>query len=299
MGVGVQQLSGSWASALRTSIISTLSEWMPAADWATVAAGSWGHSLALKTDGSLWAWGLNHFGELGDGTTHDRSAPTRIGAGQDWMAIAAGSYHSLGLKTDGSLWAWGENEAGQLGDGTTEDRLFPIRVGSTDDWVAMAAGYHHSLGLRSDGSLWAWGDNEHGQVGDGTRSLRSNPTRIGSANDWVAVAAGSGYSLALQSDGSLWAWGNNEHGQLGDYTTTDRLRPTLIERHLAKKDRWSAVSGSFPTLALKPDGSLWAWGFNAFGGLGDGTTVDRHSPFASARPSVGWRCRRPATTASD
>ena len=184
-------------------------------DWATVAGSSRGHSLALKTDGSLWGWGLNHYGELGDGTTHDRSAPTRIGTGKDWMAIAGGSIIAWPSKTDGSLWAWGLNEAGQLGDGTTEDRLFPTRVGSADDWVAVAAGYYHSLGLRSDGSLWAWGENEHGQVGDGTRSLRSNPTRIGLANDWVAVAAGSGYSLALQSDGSLWAWGEQRVRPVG------------------------------------------------------------------------------------
>ena len=143
----------------------------------TIAAGST-HSLALKADGSLWAWGNNYYGQLGDGTTSDRHFPIRIGAGTGWAAVAAGQEHSLGLGGGGTLWAWGVNQFGQLGDGTTSDRHFPTRIGTGTDWVAVAAGGKHSLALRSDGSLWAWGVNQYGQLGDGTTSDRHFPTQV-------------------------------------------------------------------------------------------------------------------------
>ena len=128
-----------------------------------IAAGAY-HTLTIKADGSLWAWGENRFGQLGDGTTVNRPLPVRIGTETDWVEISAGDYYSLALKTDGSLWAWGYNYDGQLADGTTVDKHSPVRIGTATDWAAIAAGGYHLIALKTDGSLWVWGDNNHGQL---------------------------------------------------------------------------------------------------------------------------------------
>jgi alpha-tubulin suppressor-like RCC1 family protein len=243
-------------------------------DWATVAGGL-GHSLAIKADGSLWAWGWNDDGQLGDGTTTSRNKPVHVGTGTKWVAVSADGRHSLALQADGSLWAWGDNGYGQLGDGTTTDRHVPTRIGTTSDWVAVAAGYSHSLAIKADGSLWAWGLNNYGQLGDDTTTDRQRPTRIGAATGWVDISAGEFFCLALKADGSLWAWGDNNYGQLGDDTTTERHKPIRI----GTATDWAAVvCGEAHSLALKADGSLYAWGYNGLGQLGDGTTIDRHKP---------------------
>ncbi|MCI5224292.1 MAG: hypothetical protein D3924_16895 [Candidatus Electrothrix sp. AR4] len=145
-------------------------------DWVGVAAGGW-HNLTLKDDGSIWTWGFNYYGQLGDGSTDHKLSPMRIGEDNDWIAVAAGGWHNLALKDDGSLWTWGGNWFGQLGDGSTTDRHSPVQIGEDNDWIAVATGGYHSLALKSDGSLWAWGYNGDGQLGDGT-AWRENPVQI-------------------------------------------------------------------------------------------------------------------------
>ena len=200
-------------------------------DWAAVAAGG-SHSLALKADGSVWAWGWNVYGQLGDGTNIDRHYPVRVGLDNDWVAISVGDMHSLALRTDGSLWAWGENRMGQLGDGTTTIRTVPFQLGTDSDWVAISAGGEHSVAIRSDGSLWAWGDNWVGQLGDGTTINRTVPTQVGTDSDWAAASAGfssaAHYTVAFKTDNSLWAWGWNANFQLGDGTNIDRHYPVRV-----------------------------------------------------------------------
>ncbi len=139
-----------------------------------VVAG-YNHSLVLKSNGTLWAWGNNGYGQLGDGTTGDKSLPVQIGAGSTWVSVAAGTSHTLALKSDGTLWAWGYNNSGQLGDGTTLSKSSPVRIGADNTWVSVAAGFYHTVALKSDGTLWAWGYNGSGQLGDGTNYDRSAP----------------------------------------------------------------------------------------------------------------------------
>ena len=177
-----------------------------------IAAGA-NSGLALKSDGSLWAWG---YGPLGLGKDLTRLKPTQVGVASDWAAVASGWYHSLALRSDGSLWVWGNNNFGQLGLGDTRGRFSPACVGVAADWAAVAGGQYFSLALKSDSSLWAWGDNMMGELGLGhagghspNTTGRHSPTRVGTANDWAAVAGGEDFSLALKKDGSLWAWGEN------------------------------------------------------------------------------------------
>ncbi len=182
-------------------------------NWASVSAAGFYHTVAIKTDGTLWAWGNNGSGQLGDGTATDRSSPTQIGADTSWASVSAGNSpavsYTVAIKTDGTLWAWGNNGSGQLGDGTTTDRHSPTQVGADTNWASVAAGGSHTVAIKTDGLLWAWGDNGYGQLGDGTTTSRSSPTQIGADTNWASVAAGTDYTVAIKTDGSLWAWGYN------------------------------------------------------------------------------------------
>jgi hypothetical protein len=180
-----------------------------------VAAGA-NHTVALRGDGTLWAWGDNSSGQLGDGSISRRTAPVQIGSATNWVGVAAGANHTVAPRGDGTLWAWGYNSSGQLGDGSTTPRTAPVQIGSATNWVGVAAGANHTVALRGDGTLWAWGDNGFGQLGNGSTTQRNAPVQIGSATDWVGVAAGIYHTVALRGDGTLWAWGYNGSGQLGD-----------------------------------------------------------------------------------
>jgi alpha-tubulin suppressor-like RCC1 family protein/pimeloyl-ACP methyl ester carboxylesterase len=232
----------------------------------SLAAGEY-HSVAIKSDGSLWSWGWNLFGQLGDNTTVSSHQPNPIAAG--YVSVATGGRYSVALKADGSLWAWGSNAFGQLGDNTTTDRLLPKQIGT--GYTAVTAGNGHTMALKSDGSLWVWGWNSTGQLGDSTTVDAHAPKQIDTG--YIAIAAGSSHSLGLKSDGSLWAWGYNLYGQLGDNSTVDSLVPKQIDTGYT-----TIAAGQLHTVALKADGSLWAWGYNFNGQLGDNTTTESHVP---------------------
>jgi len=258
-----------------------------ATDWVAVACG-WEHSLALKSDGTLWAWGDNSSGQLAVGSAGLPSVttvadPIQVGSGKDWVVAAAGGDSSLGLKNQGSLWGWGNNRSGQLGLGNRGPygvKVVPTRVGVAGDWSAIACGGFDTLALKADGSLWAWGSNKYGELGLGDAKGRLIPTRVGRASNWTAVACSGVHSLALKTNGSLWAWGMNNHGQLGLGDTTQRHTP----KRVGVARGWTAIAcGSYyangdHNLALREDGSLWAWGGNGAGQLGLGDTKSRHVP---------------------
>lgn len=233
------------------------------------------HSLAAKLDGTVWAWGSNYNGQLGDGTTTDRDSPVQVDGISGAIAVEAGADHSLCLLNDGTVWAWGRNHVGQLGDGTTTERHSPVQVSGLSNIVCIAAGFWTSYAVEDDGTVWAWGRNQYGQLGDGTITDRHTPVQVSSISNIVDVQAGAATTFATEYDGTVWGWGRNDYGQIGDGTTTDRHSP---EENTYITDAAEVSPGTFSTVALKLDGTVWAWGRNLHGIVGDGTTTQRLTP---------------------
>lgn len=256
-------------------------------------AGGYQHALALRKDGTVWAWGDNSAGQLGNGSTEETAVPVQVrgpggqGALADIVAIASGTRHNLALRKDGTVWAWGGNSAGQLGDGTLQDRHAPIQVKDMNGVKAVSAGTAYSMALLGDGTIRAWGNNACGQIGDGTREDSALPVQVkgvggqGALSGITAITAGRYYAAALDGAGTVWVWGFHEGGLLGNGTLDGSLTPALVKApdgggHLTGIRRLAA--GSRHLLALKPDGTLLAWGANHCGQLGDGGVSSRLAP---------------------
>ncbi len=235
-------------------------------------------SLAIKTAGTLWAWGDNVYGELGLGNDDNKSLPTQVGEGTIWASVAASSSFTLAVKTDGTLWAWGGNGKGQLGLGNNADTNVPTQVGEGTNWASVAAGLQHTLAVKSDGTLWAWGYNSDGELGLGNNADTNVPTQVGEGTNWASVATGALHTLAVKTDGTLWAWGYNNDGELGLGNNTNTNVPTQV----GEGTSWASVAtGALHTLAVKTDGTLWAWGYNYSGQLGlgnNGRGTDKNVP---------------------
>lgn len=225
-----------------------------------IALGGW-HTCARKGDGTLWCWGANFGGQLGDGTTTDQATPVQVTSLAASVAeIAAGSWYTCARKGDGTLWCWGENFYGQLGEGTTANKTKPVQVTSLGTSVsAVAAGANHACARKGDGTLWCWGRNEFGELGDGTTTQKTLPVQVAALGSGVAgVACGWGHTCARKTDGTLWCWGGNNYGQLGDGTKTNASIPvhvTSLGTSVAE-----AAAGNEYTCARKTDGTLWCWG---------------------------------------
>lgn len=239
-----------------------------------VAAGEL-HSLAIKPDGGLWAWGANGSGQLGTGSTQYSALPVTVDGLPVVKSAAGGSAHSLAVSGDGRVFAWGSNWTGQLGDGTTTDSLVPIEVPGLTGITAVAAGAQHSLALRQDGHVLAWGSNDSGQLGNGTVDPASTPVEISGLADVIAIAAGGQHSLALKQDGTIVAWGGNGNGQLGNDTFDPAYTPVSIG---GLPPIAAIAAGQSHSLAVGTDGTSWAWGANGSSQLGIGYSGDSPVP---------------------
>ncbi len=277
-----------------------------AGDKKAVAVGS-GHALVLKTDGSLWAFGRNTDGQLGDGTTDWQKTPVKIMDGV--VQVSACDNTSMAVKQDGSLWAWGEDRYGNLGLGTKKvNSKVPVKI--LDNIKYVQVGGQHSMAIDRNGNLWAWGNNSHGQICTGTHGDCLRPTKVMSGVSHVSgggdetlvvcrdgslwlMAPGiaqprklmdgvrkastqNNINMVLRNDGTLLTWGTNRNGQLGDGTTEYRYDPSEARQIMSGVS--DICAGNRHAMAIKTDGSLWAWGWNEYGQLGNGTKSDSHIP---------------------
>jgi alpha-tubulin suppressor-like RCC1 family protein len=236
-------------------------------------------SGGIKSDGTLWMWGSNNSGALGDNSITHRSSPVQtIALGTNWFQLAIGYAHSAAIKVDGTLWLWGTNGQGQVGDNTSTNKSSPVQtVAFNKNWKQISCGHQHSSAIKQDGTLWSWGNDSLGQLGDNSNTKQSSPVQtIAFGTNWKQVACGSKHTAAIKTDGTLWMWGNNAYGQLGDNSITHRSSPVQT---VAGGSNWRNVAcGTDFTQAIKMDGSLWLWGRNANGQLGDNSITHRSSP---------------------
>ena len=244
--------------------------------WKMISTGQ-SHNAAIRSDDTLWMWGsINTNGELGWGTTIATNSPTQLGL-SSWTAVSCGSSRTFAIRSDGSLWAWGANASGNLGLNDVASRSSPVQIG-TSSWIAVAAGVNNTYAIRSDGTLWGWGGSLAGSNGDGFNVNRSSPVQI-SSSSWSAVAAGASNGFAIRSDGRLFGWGANESGQLGQNDRIHRSSPVQIGT-----DSWTKVAAGVTSLsagyvgAIRSDNTLWVWGNNTNGQLGQLDFVHRSSP---------------------
>jgi len=233
-------------------------------------------TMAIHADGTVWAWGSNYCGELGDGTEENSAVPVQVAGIEHVVDVAGGSGHTVVLRADGTVWCWGENSQGQLGDGTTTRRHAPVQVTGLSDVVSVSAGWGATMALRADGTVYAWGDNQFGQLGNGTTAyFQATPVAVSSMDDAVAITASGTTAFAIRQDGSLWGWGRNQRGQLGDGTEEERHLPVEVN---ALAGVVACASHDEHTHALLADRTAWAWGLGREGRLGTGNDESTLTP---------------------
>jgi alpha-tubulin suppressor-like RCC1 family protein len=244
--------------------------------WAQMKTSSFGNCmLGVKTNGTLWGWGQNNDGQLGQNDTIYRSSPTQIGSDTNWASVSTGNYNTVAIKTTGSIWSWGRNTDGQLGLGNIINRSSPVQIGSDTNWASVSAGSTHSLAIKTTGSIWSWGRNLDGQLGQNNIINRSSPVQIGSDTNWASVSGGVGWTIAIRTTGSLWAWGGNTQGQLGQNNTTNRSAPIQI----GSNTNWSKISaGVRQASAITTSNTMFTWGSNLYGCLGLNDEITKSSP---------------------
>lgn len=249
---------------------------------ATVAVGYW-HTCAIATEGSLWCWGQGLYGQLGTGLQTQQDIPTQVGTDENWASIALGQSHSCARKTGGQLWCWGRNDKGQLGDGTTVQRLIPVAIDAANTYQAVVAGSKNTCGLREpDGTLWCWGSGEGGQLGpDGNGS--ATPVQIGAEAGWTGIGVGHGHGCGMRGD-EIQCWGSSLYSATGVGVSGKRASPRALTHGPV-----SAIStGKKHACSVGQDGSLWCWGDNRDGQLGDGNSVSQREAVEVSGGDKDW-----------
>lgn len=244
-------------------------------NWSSVG-NSASAMMAIKTNGTLWGWGFNTSGQLGNGNTTNQYSPVQIGSLTNWAKIVGGGGYSnffAGIKTDGTLWMWGQNNNGQLGLGNTTNRSSPVQVGSLTNWRSVSVGSLHTMAIKTDGTLWAWGSGGSGELGLGNLTSYSSPKQIGALTSWSAVSSGQARTFAVRTNGTLWGWGLSALGPGSNASS-----PVQI----GTDTNWKFVNVSTGSTqnrhAIKTDGTLWGWGANNYGILGRGYGGYQSSP---------------------
>lgn len=262
-----------WSLSNASSPLTAPAEVPSLSNIVAVSAG-YQHSAVLKADGTVWTWGLNAYGQLGDGTTVAKSSPVQVLGLSDVVGISAGRFHTLALKSDGTVWAFGYNNMGQLGDGTTSNRSAPVQVSGFIDAVSISAGAEYSVVLLEDGSVWSFGANRAGQLGNGTSVASSVAVQCGGLTSIVQISAGGAHTMALRSDGALFAVGHNAYGQLGDGTKTNRSSAVQVLATISNITEVLAGPNDDAlayTIVKTSDGKLWNIGYNLQGKQVDST----------------------------
>jgi alpha-tubulin suppressor-like RCC1 family protein len=266
-------------------------------DWISASAGET-HTVGLRANGTIWAWGGNGSGQLGDATTINRSSPVSVVGGfTDWVSVSIMSgngfdadraRHCAGLRANGTAWTWGSNARGQLGNNTTTNTSSPVSVvGGYADWVSINASVAHTVGVRANGTAWAWGSNGNGRLGNDTINNTSSPVSVvGGFTDWVLVSTGKVYTVGMRANGTAWAWGSNNTGQIGDNSVTNRSSPVSV---VGGYTDWAFITaGDAQTLGVRANGTAWGWGWNNYGHVGDNTTIRRSSPVSVVGGFTDW-----------
>lgn len=283
---------GQLGDASQTSRSSPVQTVSTGTNWKQVSSG-FTYTAAIKTDGTLWTWGRNLWGNLGnnDGSQATQSSPVQtVAQGTNWKLVACGGYQTAAIKTDGTLWMWGSNNFGELGNNSgVAHRSSPIQtISGGTNWKFVACGNYTTSAIKTDGTLWTWGWNQFGQLGDNTTTNRSSPVQtISQGTNWKSLGASYVYVSAIKTDGRLWLWGNNEQGFLGDNSTTHRSSPVQT---VSTGTNWKQLAGFGRVIAaIKTDGTLWGWGHNTQGSLGDNTTTHRSSPVQTVTQGTNWK----------
>jgi len=258
---------------------------------------------SIKSDGTLWAWGENTFGALGQnnqGNPTNQSSPIQIGSDTTWSSVGGGYRHGTAVKTDGTLWSWGYNYHGLLGQNNETHYSSPVQVGSDTNWSSVASGNVYTYGRKTDGTLWAWGNNANGTLGQNSsqNANRSSPVQIPGTNWSEQYCSNQSTVTAIKTDGTLWAWGRNWEGQLGQNEGETKAKSSPVQipgSNWAILARGSGERTRNP-IAVKTDGTLWVWGSNDNGGLGQNNLTNYSSPIQVGTDTTWSTTIRPAGT---
>jgi len=269
---------------------------IPGTNWAKHASGSGDTNYqraAIKSDGTLWFWGRAQYGTFGTNSNVSHSSPVQCPG--TWNSVALQNLQSMGTKTDGTLWTWGAASNGVLGLNGPDNvhQSSPCQIGTGTDWSSstidtkdkITAGYRNNSAIKTDGTLWTWGRNDDGQIGDNSVIQRSSPVQV-PGTTWNSNAMMIYACLATKTDGTMWAWGGNGHGQLGHNNRTQYSSPIQV----GTDTTWGSLyisAARYTVRVVKTDGTLWAWGNNSGGGLGQNNQTQYSSPVQI--PGTNWK----------